>query len=111
LSDLSIEIYKTSGLYIPEVLSLNLIPQKWYLDFSIGFFGHFGGMLFFSFFWAQDFCKKVDLDDEFFFRVSVSSFVTIYRKAFKNVSIMVFLFRNASSHTARVIVTKNVLMD
>jgi hypothetical protein len=71
----------------------------------------FGGMFFFSFFWARDFCKKIDLDGGFFFRVSDFHFVTIYRKAFKNVSIMVTPFNNTSTYSARVIVTKYVMMS
>jgi hypothetical protein len=68
------------------------------LDFFIGFFGHFGGMLFFSFFWAQDFCKKVVLDGGFFFRVSAFHFVTIYRQVFKNVSITVTPLSRGIAH-------------
>ena len=52
----------------------------------------FGGMFFFSFFWAQDFCKKIDLNGGFFFRVSVFHFVTIYRQTIFYESIMVTLF-------------------
>jgi len=67
-------------------------------------------MLFFSFFWAQDFCKKNVFARRFFFGVSVFDFVTIYRKVFKNVSILVTGFHDASPHSARVIVTKYVMM-
>jgi len=72
------------------------------------FFGHFGGILYFSFFWAQDFYKKVVLHGGFFFRVSVFDFVTIYRKGYKNESIMVRMISCMYLIIARVIEPKVV---
>ena len=50
------------------------------------------GILLFSFFWARDFCKKIDLDGGFFFRVWIFDFETISRQVFENESIMVWVF-------------------
>ena len=72
------------------------------------FFGHFGGILYFSFFWAQDFCKKVVLHGGFFFRVSIFDFVTICRKGCKIESITVRVFSCMYLIIARVIETKVV---
>jgi len=50
-------------------------------------------MLFFGFSLALDFCKKMILDGGFYFRVLIFGFVTIYRKSFKNDSMMVRMLR------------------
>ena len=63
-------------------------------------------MLSFSFFWAQDFCKKSVLARRFFFRVSVFGFVTITRHTLFYESIMVTVFSYIKWFVARVIVTK-----
>ena len=63
-------------------------------------------MLSFSFFWAQDFCKKSVLARRFFFRVSVFGFVTIYGHTLFYESIMVTVFSRIYWFVARVIVTK-----
>ena len=62
-------------------------------------------MLSFSFFWAQDFCKKSVLARRFFFRVSVFCFVTITRHTLFYESIMVTYFISYAQHSARGIVT------
>jgi hypothetical protein len=63
-------------------------------------------MLSFSFFWAQDFCKKSVLARRFFFRVSGFGFVTIYAHTLFYESIMVTMFSRIYRFVARVIVTK-----
>ena len=64
------------------------------------------GILYFSFFWARDFCKKIDLHGGFFFRVWIFYFETIYRQVFENESIMVWVIYGLLRGFARCIETK-----